>query len=43
VEQGLALAPVGAGVSGRVVDVEVRPYDAAGATYDHEFRVVVGS
>jgi hypothetical protein len=43
VEQGLAFAPVGAGVSGRVADVEVRPYDAAGAIFDHEFRVVAGS
>ena len=39
VEQGLAFAPAGAGVAGRVVDVEVRPYDAAGATNDHEFRL----
>lgn len=39
VEQGLALAPVGAGVTGRVTHVEVHPYDAAGATHDHEFRV----
>ena len=43
VEQGLAFTPAGAGVSGRVVDVEVRPYEAAGATFDHEFRVVGGS
>ena len=43
VEQGLAFAPVGAGVSGRVVDVEVRPYDEALAIFDHEFRVVAGS
>ena len=43
VEQGLAFAPVGAGVLGHVVDVAVRPYDAAGATFDHEFRVVGGS
>ncbi|WP_224277493.1 hypothetical protein [Nocardioides lacusdianchii] len=40
VEQGLTYAPVGAGVKGRVAHVEVRPYDAAGATFDHEFRVV---
>ena len=43
VEQGLAFAPAGTGVGGRVVDVEVRPYDAAGAVYEHEFRVVAGS
>jgi hypothetical protein len=40
VEQGLTFAPVGAGVKGRVAHVEVRPHDAAGATFDHEFRVV---
>ena len=39
VEQGLTFAPVGAGVKGRVTHVEVRPYDAAAATFDHEFRV----
>jgi len=43
VEQALAFAPVGAGVSARVVDVEVRPYDAAGAFFDHEFRIAGAS
>jgi hypothetical protein len=43
VDRALAYAPVGAGVSARVVDVEVRPYDAAGATFDHEFRIAGAS
>ncbi|PKH41856.1 hypothetical protein SAMN05192575_106162 [Nocardioides alpinus] len=43
VEQGLAFAPVGAGVAGRVLSAEVRPYDSAGAVLDHEYRLVAGS
>lgn len=39
-EQGLAFAPVGAGVEGRVLSVEVRPYAHDLATDRHEFRVV---
>ena len=39
-EQGLAYAPVGAGVEARVLSVEVRPYAAELASLRHEFRVV---
>ncbi len=39
-EQGLAFAPVGAGVEAHVVSVEVRPYDADLVSFQHEFRVV---
>ena len=43
VEQGLAFAPVGAGVVVRPhLDVHHSPRDA-GATFDHEFRVVASS
>src|SRR6478735_8229797 len=37
-EQGLAFAPVVAGVSARVQSVEVRPYAADLASFGHEFR-----
>ena len=43
VEQGLAFAPVGGGVRARVLSAEVRPYDEAGAVFEHEFRLVAGS
>ena len=39
-EQGLAFAPVGAGVEARVLSVEVRPYAHDLVSYRHEFRVV---
>ena len=39
-EQGLAFAPVGAGVEARVLSVEVRPYAPDLVSYRHEFRVV---
>ena len=39
-EQGLAFAPVGAGVEARVLSVEVRPYTHDLVTLRHEFRVV---
>jgi hypothetical protein len=39
-EQGLAFAPVGAGVEARVLGVEVRPHDPDLVNLRHEFRVV---
>ena len=39
-EQGLAFAPVGAGVEARVLSVEVRPYAPDLVSLRHEFRVV---
>ena len=39
-EQGLAFAPVGAGVDARVLSVEVRPYAHDLVSHSHEFRVV---
>jgi len=38
VEQGLALAPVGAGIDARVLDVEVRPHAPHLVSLRHEFR-----
>lgn len=40
VEQGLALAPVGAGTDARVLDVEVRPHAPDLMSFRHEFRIV---
>ena len=39
-EQGLAFAPVGAGLKARVLSVELRGYTADLATLEHEFRIV---
>ena len=39
-EQGLAFAPVGAGVDARVLSVEVRPHHPDLVNLRHEFRVV---
>jgi hypothetical protein len=39
-EQGLAFAPVGAGVEARVLSAEVRPYAPDLVSLRHEFRVV---
>ena len=39
-EQGLAFAPVGAGVEARALSVEVHPYDPDLVSLQHEFRVV---
>ncbi|GIM62398.1 hypothetical protein Pve01_91990 [Planomonospora venezuelensis] len=43
VEQGLALAPVGAGAVARVTHAEVRPHDPDGVRLHHEFRLAAGS
>jgi regulator of protease activity HflC (stomatin/prohibitin superfamily) len=43
VEEGLALAPVGAGVDARVVSTEVRPHDRHSAPLSHEFRLAAGA
>ena len=43
VEQGLALAPVGAGITARVSHAEVRSHDPDGVFNHHEFRLVGGS